>query len=49
MNELLQINISVGASEITPEVNFDTALLKIERISQEIKQLDKGEILILPS
>jgi len=48
MNELLQINISIGASEITPEVDFDMALLKIERISQEIKQLDKGEILILP-
>lgn len=48
MNELLQINISVGACEVTPDMDFDAALLKIERLLQEVKGLNKGEILILP-
>ncbi|MEZ5670898.1 MAG: hypothetical protein R3E08_00325 [Thiotrichaceae bacterium] len=47
MNELLQIHISIGAVEITPEMDFDTALLKIEQIVQEVKRSNKGNILII--
>lgn len=47
MNELLQMSISVGATEITPLMEFDEVLLKIEQISQEIHQLDKSNILLM--
>jgi diguanylate cyclase (GGDEF)-like protein len=47
MNELLQVNISIGACEITPTIDFDEALLKIEQILAEVKRSGNGEILIL--
>jgi len=47
MNELLQVNISIGVCEITPTIDFDEALLKIEQILAEVKRSGNGEILIL--
>jgi len=43
----LQVNISIGACEITPTIDFDEALLKIEQILAEVKRSGNGEILIL--
>jgi len=47
MNELLQVNISVGACEVAPTMDFDVALLKIGQILAEVKQSNNGEIVIL--